>query len=46
MQVAALRPTLKVEHAQNFLSKKLWNLLIDARETKGYHATFGALDPV
>lgn len=45
-QVAALRPSIKVEYASNHVSKKLWNLLTEARDQQTFIHTYGALDPV
>eukprot|EP01097_Dermamoeba_algensis_P001184 TRINITY_DN1441_c0_g1_i2.p1 TRINITY_DN1441_c0_g1~~TRINITY_DN1441_c0_g1_i2.p1 ORF type:complete len:539 (+),score=144.68 TRINITY_DN1441_c0_g1_i2:52-1668(+) len=44
--VVALRPTLKVDYASNFLSKKLWKLLEENQRTRRTSHTFGALDPI
>jgi len=45
-QVAALRPSIKIEYAGNYTAKKLWGLLREAHANKEFHQTYGALDPV
>ena len=45
-QVAALRPSIKIEYPGNFCAKKLWGLLREAKSNNEFHQTYGALDPV
>ncbi|KAL4476584.1 hypothetical protein ABPG72_000743 [Tetrahymena utriculariae] len=44
--VARLRPTIPMDYPSNYQSKKMWKLLKEAQANKGFHHTFGALDPV
>eukprot|EP00330_Aristerostoma_sp_ATCC50986_P009341 CAMPEP_0114576446 /NCGR_PEP_ID=MMETSP0125-20121206/1207_1 /TAXON_ID=485358 ORGANISM="Aristerostoma sp., Strain ATCC 50986" /NCGR_SAMPLE_ID=MMETSP0125 /ASSEMBLY_ACC=CAM_ASM_000245 /LENGTH=369 /DNA_ID=CAMNT_0001764967 /DNA_START=101 /DNA_END=1211 /DNA_ORIENTATION=- len=44
--VAKLRGNLQLQTPSHFFSKKLWGMLVEAKEKKTFHHTFGALDPV
>jgi isocitrate lyase len=45
-QVAALRPSIKIEYPGNYTAKKLFGMMKEAQANKEFHMTFGALDPV
>lgn len=44
--IAPLRSTIPFDYPSNYQSKKMWKLLKEAQAGKGFHQTYGALDPV